>query len=82
MFNNIYTGRRVLITGHAGFKGSWLAFWLKQMGAHVYGYSLLPDTNPRMYDVLKLGDLIDGEMIADIRDTEKLNAFFASVPYA
>lgn len=79
MFNNIYNGRRVLITGHAGFKGAWMAFWLKQMGAHVYGYSLLPNTNPRMYDVLKLGDLVDGEMIADIRDTEKLNAFFESV---
>ena len=79
MFNNVYKDRRVLITGYAGFKGTWLAFWLKQMGARVYGYSLLPDTTPRMYDVLKLGDLLDGEMIADIRDTEKLNVFFESV---
>ena len=79
MFNNIYNGRRVLITGHAGFKGSWLAFWLKQLGAKVYGYSLLPNTNPRMYEVLNLGDLLDGDMIADIRDADALDAYFKSV---
>ena len=44
VFNNIYQGKTVLITGHAGFKGSWLSFWLKQLGAKVVGYSLLPDT--------------------------------------
>ena len=79
MFNNVYKNRRVLITGHAGFKGAWLAFWLKQLGAKVYGYSLLPDTNPRMYEVLGLNNLLDGDMIADIRDAETLNKYFQSV---
>ena len=79
MFNNIYNNRRILITGHAGFKGAWLAFWSTHMGAHVYGYSLLPNTNPRMYDVLELNKLLDGDMVADIRDTDKLNAYFKYV---
>lgn len=39
-FNNVYKGRRVLITGNTGFKGSWLSAWLLMMGADVYGYSL------------------------------------------
>lgn len=77
MFNNIYSGKTILITGHAGFKGSWLAFWLKQIGAKVVGYSLLPDTPIRLYDVLNLKELLDDDLIADIRDTDKLEAFFA-----
>ena len=76
-FNNIYAGKKVLITGHAGFKGSWLSIWLKQLGAEVFGYSLLPDSKERLYEVIKLRGLIDGECIADIRDRHSLNCFFA-----
>ena len=76
-FNNIYKGKTVLITGHAGFKGSWLAFWLKNMGANVIGYSLLPDSEEKMYDVLHLEKYINESYIADICDTQKLNAVFA-----
>ena len=43
MFENVYHNRRVLITGHTGFKGSWLALWLQQLGATVVGLSLLPE---------------------------------------
>ena len=75
-FNNIYKDKTVLITGHAGFKGSWLAFWLKNMGAKVVGYSLLPDTKEKMYDVLHLEDVLQDSKIADIRDSETLNKFF------
>ena len=39
-FNSVYKGKRVLVTGHTGFKGSWLAIWLKELGADVIGYSL------------------------------------------
>ena len=53
MFGDIYKGRRVLITGHTGFKGSWLAFWLKQLGAQVCGYALPPNTEPNHYQLLK-----------------------------
>lgn len=42
LFNNFYSGKRVLITGHTGFKGSWLAIWLHELGAKVYGIGLDP----------------------------------------
>lgn len=76
-FNDIYRGKTVLVTGHAGFKGSWLAFWLKSLGAKVVGYSRLPDTERRLYDVLDLKNVIDDSLIADIRDEKTLEAFFA-----
>lgn len=53
-FNNIYKGRRVFITGHAGFKGSWLSLWLTKLGAVVKGYSLYPWTGPSHWNLLKL----------------------------
>src|SRR4051812_37760038 len=50
--NNPYFGRRVLITGHTGFKGSWLALWLTELGAEVTGVSLAPPTSPNHWDLL------------------------------
>ena len=76
-FNNIYKGKTVLVTGHAGFKGGWLSFWLRKLGAKVVGYSLLPDTEERFYDVLNLGKVLDDSLIADIRDEKTLNTYFA-----
>lgn len=68
-FNNIYQGKRVFITGHAGFKGSWLALWLTKLGATVKGYSLYPWTGPSHWNLLNL----DIESINwDIGDTLKL----------
>lgn len=77
VFNDIYKDKTVLVTGHAGFKGCWLSFWLKKLGAKVVGYSLLPDTEERLYDVLNLSKLLDDSLIADIRDEKILNAYFA-----
>lgn len=54
MFNNIYQDKRVLITGHSGFKGSWLTLWLRHLGAEVLGYSLEPNTNPSMFEELEI----------------------------
>ena len=48
--NNFWSGRRVLLTGHTGFKGSWLFLWLKQLGADVYGYSLPPDSKQNLFN--------------------------------
>ena len=48
MFNNIYQGKKVLVTGHAGFKGAWLSLWLSKLGAQVIGYSLEPPTKPNL----------------------------------
>jgi len=53
-FNNIYNGKRVFITGHAGFKGSWLALWLTKLGATVKGYSLFPITAPSHWNLMGL----------------------------
>ena len=73
LFNNIYENRTVLITGHTGFKGSWLAFWLNQMGANVIGYSLDSPTTPNHIELL---DLDIESIIGDIRDLDNLNHVF------
>ena len=75
MLLNELAGKRVLVTGHAGFKGSWLTFLLNALGAKVYGYSLLPDNGPRLYEILQLPQLLQDECIADIRDLNQLQRF-------
>lgn len=54
MFGNIYKGRKVLVTGHTGFKGSWLTLWLKSLGAEVCGFSLDSNTTPSMFEELRI----------------------------
>lgn len=57
MFGDVYRGRHVLVTGHSGFKGSWLTLWLESMGAKVTGISLPPETSPSHWDLLGLNDV-------------------------
>jgi CDP-glucose 4,6-dehydratase len=64
-------GKRVLVTGHTGFKGSWLTLWLTSMGAEVTGYALAPPTSPSMFSELGLGDGIES-VLADVRDPAAL----------
>lgn len=66
LFGGIYAGRRVLVTGHTGFKGSWLALWLRTLGAEVAGLSLDPDTRPSHWSLLHLDGIADER--ADLRD--------------
>lgn len=73
-----FKGKRVLVTGHTGFKGSWLSLWLCRLGAQVYGYSLAPLTLPSMFDLCSIADGID-HRIGDIRDREKLNDYVAEI---
>lgn len=73
LFNRIYKDKTVLVTGHTGFKGSWLVYWLNQMGANVIGYSLEAPTEPSHISLLELGM---ESIIGDIRDLEKLNEVF------
>jgi CDP-glucose 4,6-dehydratase len=63
--------KRVFLTGHTGFKGSWLSLWLNSMGSIVKGYALEPNTNPSLYGILNLSKEIESE-IGDIRDLTKL----------
>lgn len=70
-----YKGLKILITGHTGFKGSWLTLWLNQLGAQVIGYSLPPNTEPAMFNELNL-QAYCVNIFGDIRDSEKLNEIF------
>lgn len=72
MFNNIYKNRRVLVTGHTGFKGTWLCTWLKRLGAQVCGYALAPETNPAMFYVVHAQEGISHH-IGNLLDEEHLN---------
>jgi CDP-glucose 4,6-dehydratase len=65
------SGRRVLVTGHSGFKGGWLCLWLESLGAEVVGISLPPPTDPSFYDLAGIGSVIDSRF-ADIRDAAAL----------
>lgn len=68
MFNSIYTGRRVLITGHTGFKGAWLSQWLLELGAEVHGIALPPNTEPSLFSILGLDRSIASNATVDLRD--------------
>lgn len=71
-FDNIYYRKKVLVTGHTGFKGAWLCLWLKELGADVIGYSLKPNTNPSLFEILNIESEIIS-IIGDIRDEKYLN---------
>lgn len=67
MFAHAYKGKRVWLSGHTGFKGAWLASWLRLLGAEVRGYALAPDVTQPLYAALGLGNQLDSQF-ADIRD--------------
>ena len=75
---DFWAGRRVLLTGHTGFKGSWLALWLRQLGAHVTGYALEPATDPSLFQIAKVGEKVDS-VIGDVRDLPVLRSVIKRV---
>ena len=71
MFAGFYKGKRVLVTGHTGFKGGWISLWLRELGAEVWGVSLPAPTNPNLHEVIRT-HAFKGEIECDIRNLESL----------
>lgn len=69
--SDFWKGKKVYVTGHTGFKGSWLCLWLLHLGADVKGYALAPNTNPNLFEEFNLEQTMDSE-IGDIRDLSRL----------
>jgi CDP-glucose 4,6-dehydratase len=78
LFNNSYQNRKVLITGHTGFKGSWLCLLLNELGADVYGYALDPPTNPSLFVEAGIDNIMTS-FIGDVRDLDHLQEVFSKV---
>jgi CDP-glucose 4,6-dehydratase len=74
MSHTFWQGRRVFLTGHTGFKGSWLALMLHEVGARIHGYALAPATTPALFSMADIDKCVDSSTIADIRDTVALKA--------
>ncbi len=70
---SVYRGRRVLLTGHTGFKGGWLSIWLSELGASVTGVSLAPPTTPNLFEAGRVRERL-AHVEADIRDLERMRA--------
>jgi len=77
IFDGFFNGKRVLVTGHTGFKGSWLSIWLHGLGAKVIGVGLDSETGRDNYVLSGIGDRIEADLRADIRDGKKMQEIFA-----
>ena len=85
-FNSFFFGKKIIVTGHTGFKGSWLTTWLLNLGADVYGLSESYLPSPSHYEILgiedkihhKLGDIRDLSLISEYINESSKSIFFAS----
>ncbi|GHT33602.1 CDP-glucose 4,6-dehydratase [Bacteroidia bacterium] len=75
---SLYKGKKVFITGHTGFKGSWLCLLLHQLGAEIYGYALQPPTNPSLYKIARINEFVTSYVV-DIRDYQSLSNALSEV---
>ena len=76
IYNGFFKGKKVLVTGHTGFKGSWLCIWLHELGAEVVGVSLDPYSERDNFVLSGIGNKIKADIRADIRDGEKMKQIF------
>ncbi|NBK97183.1 MAG: CDP-glucose 4,6-dehydratase [Erysipelotrichia bacterium] len=77
IFDDFYKGKRILVTGHTGFKGSWLSIWLHELGAEVVGVALAPYSERDNYVLSGIGQKIKADICADIRDGKRMKEIFA-----
>ena len=77
IFNEFYRGKRVLVTGHTGFKGSWLSIWLHELGAEVIGVANNPFSERDNFVLSNIGTKIKADIRADIRDGKRMKEIFA-----
>lgn len=75
---HFWEGKRVLLSGHTGFKGAWMALWLAQMGAKVTGVSLPPNSQPSLFELAKVSQIIDSHFL-DMRDAESVKKIVQTV---
>ena len=92
--NKFWKNKKVFLTGHTGFKGTWFSIFLKLLGAKIYGYSLKPNTSPNLFNLTKLDKNINKSIFGDIRDPDSIDqaldncdavinlAAMISVPYS
>ena len=76
IYNGFYRGKKVLVTGHSGFKGSWLCIWLHELGAEIVGISLDPYSERDNFVLSGIGRKIKADIRADIRDGKKMKQIF------
>lgn len=76
-FQQSFKGKTILVTGHTGFKGSWLCLWLQHLGARVVGYSLPPSTDPNHFELLQLENNLE-HIVGDVRDLPHLRRVFSA----
>ena len=77
IFNGAFNGKRVLVTGHTGFKGSWLSIWLHELGAEIVGVGLEPYSEKDNFVLSEIGNRIKADIRADIRDLKAMKDIFA-----
>jgi CDP-glucose 4,6-dehydratase len=78
LYSDIFRGKRILITGHTGFKGSWLSLMLKQLGAEVYGYALDPPSIPSLFLEARVNEIVH-DYRGDIRNIDQLSHYVAEI---
>jgi CDP-glucose 4,6-dehydratase len=76
---SFWAGKRVLLTGHTGFKGGWLSLWLAELGADVHGFALQPPTTPSLFETARVASRLASSTIGDIRDSAAIAAAVRAV---